>query len=68
MIGTRMMRPSVMMFGMLVGILNSVASRLPACIYSISGPFRGWRAVIYIYKPPALAGHCTGSEFFVTSR
>ena len=30
MTGTRMMRPSVIMFGILVGILNSVASRLPA--------------------------------------
>src|ERR1700730_13218460 len=54
MTGTRMMRPSVMMFGMLVGILNSVASRLPACFYWISGPVGGGPIVIYIvYARPA---------------
>ena len=50
-----MMRPSVMIFG----ILNSVASRLPVLDPALGGP----AGFIYIVYVRAGASHCRGAEF-----
>src|ERR1700761_8602091 len=60
MTGTRIMRASVMIFG----ILNSVVSRLPARFLIVIPFLRGGPAVVYIVSA---CHHCTKAKSDVTS-